>query len=149
MAERPVVGRTRHGELTLDEIASMQPGLGRLMLEVSERFWILYHAAKGENWGLAAYQLRSLRKTLKLGAQTRPGFAADLAEYDRSSLEPLARAVMARRWQAFEDAYGAATAEANRYHDRLGFGYIQWQLPSDPPPHLRLFRNDEVEKRAD
>ena len=34
--EKPIVGRTKHGELTLDQIAELQPGLGTLMREVSD-----------------------------------------------------------------------------------------------------------------
>ncbi|MCZ7626382.1 MAG: hypothetical protein M5R38_11860 [Candidatus Methylomirabilis sp.] len=54
--EEPIVGRTKHGELTLDQIAELQPGLGQLMPLMSERYWICYYAAKGGNWALAAYQ---------------------------------------------------------------------------------------------
>jgi len=33
MSEK-LVGRTKHGELTLDQLASIQPGMARLMEEV-------------------------------------------------------------------------------------------------------------------
>ena len=52
--DKPPVGRTKHGELTLDQIAELQPGLGTLMRDISDRYWIAYYAAKGGNWKLAA-----------------------------------------------------------------------------------------------
>jgi len=36
--EHLITGRTKHGELMIDQIASMQPGLGRRMPEISERY---------------------------------------------------------------------------------------------------------------
>ena len=73
--DKPVVGRTKHGELTLDQLAELQPGLGQLMPLVSERYWILYYAAKGGNWSLAHYQLRSLRSLWKKMSTTRPKYS--------------------------------------------------------------------------
>jgi len=68
------VGRTRYGELTLDQIAEVQPGLGRLMPLVSDRYWIMYYAARGGNWALARYCLDQIRALFRVGATTRPQF---------------------------------------------------------------------------
>ena len=35
--DEKLVGRTKHGELTLDQLASIQPGMARLMEEVAHR----------------------------------------------------------------------------------------------------------------
>ena len=72
VAEETIIGRTKHGELTLDQIAELQPGLGQLMPLMSERYWICYYAAKGGNWALAAYQLNGLRSLFKKANTTRP-----------------------------------------------------------------------------
>ncbi len=149
MPDDAPIGHTRHGDLTLDQIADLQPGLGRLMLEVSDRYWITWHAARGGNWGLAAYELRNMRKTLLAGGVTRPKYAPDLEAYDRETMAPLAAAIKARDWEAFQTSFDAATAEANRYHEARGFPYLVWQLPPEPPAHLRIFPNDQVEKRKD
>src|SRR5207302_1242773 len=55
MEEGPLPGArvratTKHGTLTVDEIAAMQPGMARLMDELSRRYWVLYYAAKAGNW---------------------------------------------------------------------------------------------------
>src|SRR3954464_10345519 len=39
-----------HREMTIDEIATIQPGLARIMPEVGQRTWKLYYAAKEEHW---------------------------------------------------------------------------------------------------
>lgn len=137
MSDVPV-GRTRHGELTLDQIAAIQPGLGRLMREISERWWTLYYAARGGNWDLAAYCLRGMRSLQRIGATTRPKLAGALEAFDGGQLQPLADAIAARDWERFGVRFELATAEANRVHRSLGYGYIEWRLPSRPPEHLTL-----------
>ena len=44
------IAHTKHGDLALDQIAEMMPGMARLMVEISDRYWIMYYAAKGGNW---------------------------------------------------------------------------------------------------
>ena len=44
-----IVGKTKHGEITIDELAQLQPGLGKLMDDMSTRFTYMYHSAKGGN----------------------------------------------------------------------------------------------------
>src|SRR3972149_3063752 len=50
-AERAIP--TKHGAITLEQLAEMQPGMARLMDEYAQRFWTMYYAAKGGNWALA------------------------------------------------------------------------------------------------
>lgn len=137
--ERPVIaGKTKHGELTIDQLAGLAPGLGRLMREIGERYWLLYYAARGGNWDLAHYAFRGMRKMFKTGGLTRPKMAGALASYDEKWLTPIADAIAARDWHAFSAAYTAATDEANRVHVSLGYGYIEWRLPNVAPQQLTL-----------
>lgn len=131
-------GRTRHGSLSLDQLAELQPGLADLMPQVGDRYWIAYYAAKGGNWALAAYQLRHLVQLLRRGALTRPKHAANLTGYEQASIGPLLAAAKARDFAAFERAYQEATEEANRLHRELGHPDIVWRLPERPPEHLDL-----------
>ena len=133
-----VTGRTKHGELTIDQLAGLAPGLGRLMREIGERYWLLYYAAQGGNWNLAHYAFRGMRKMFKTGGLTRPKMAAALSSYDEKWLTPLGDAIKAHDWHAFSAAYGAATDEANRVHVALGYGYIEWRLPNVAPQQLTL-----------
>lgn len=137
MPDQPT-GRTKHTSLTLDEIASMQPGLGRLMPEVAQRYHIAYYAANGGNWRLAAYQLRELAGLLRLGAVTRPMYETQLTAFDRVHLTALLEAVASHDFQTFERAFAQATEMANGYHQATGHPEIVWRLPQSPPEHLEL-----------
>jgi len=137
VSDQPV-GKTRHTELTLDEIASMQPGLGSLMPEVSQRYHIAYYAARGGNWALARYQLRELGGLLQLGAVTRPKYATQLKAFEQVHLTALLAAVDGRDFEVFEQAFTRATEVANIYHQATGHPEITWRLPRQPPDHLDL-----------
>ncbi|MDQ6711416.1 MAG: hypothetical protein M3Z11_12800 [Candidatus Dormibacteraeota bacterium] len=148
MSEQPV-GKTRHTALTLDQLAELQPGLADLMPAVGDRYWIAYYAARGGNWALARYQLRHLAMLLRRGALTRPKHAANLTEYERSSIGPLLDAVQARNLDAFEQAYQRATDIANDLHRELGHPDIVWRLPAEPPAHLDLTPQPEAEPKVE
>lgn len=129
---------TKHGDLTLDEIAEMQPGMARLMLEVSERFWILYFAAKGGNWDLARHEFSETRKTLRTAGVVRPKFTEALAAFESEQLAALEASIKAKDWSAFDAAFRAAVDTGNEKHRELGYEYIEWQVPDSPPPYLRV-----------
>ncbi|MBI4497722.1 MAG: hypothetical protein HY689_07490 [Chloroflexi bacterium] len=129
---------TKHGDLTLDQIGEIQPGMARLMLEISERYWIVYYAAQAENWELARHELSELRKTMQIAQLVRPKYQETLTQFDADYLKPLLDAVRAQDWPAFNAAYRRGVDGANEYHHTFGYGYIEWQLPDVAPPHLRL-----------
>jgi len=103
--EKPIAGHTKHGELTLDQIAELQPGLGQLMPLMSERYWICYYAAKGGNWALAAYQLNGLRSLFKKANTTRPKYKTMLDSYAKAIFDPLALQIEAKNFAEFERCY--------------------------------------------
>lgn len=136
--ERQPVGRTRHTELTLDQIAEIQPGLGRIMPEVSYRYWVLYYAASGGNWPLARYQLGEIGGLLRLASTTRPRYGVQLKAFTDGPLSLIRQAIEARDWRAFQEAYQRGADGANSYHRDTGHPEIVWTLPEEPPKHLRL-----------
>lgn len=136
--DNPIVARSKHGELTLDQIAGLQPGLATLMREISDRYWIAYHAAQGGNWALAAFQLRATRKRFADGALTRPKHKAMLEAFAAKILDPLLQQCAARDLAAFERTYRDGITLANRMHAAANHGEIVWKLPSRPPEHLEL-----------
>ena len=133
-----LVGHTRHTDLTLDQIAEMQPGLGGIMPQVSERYWILYYAAKRGNWALAAHQLSELRGLMRLGAVTRPKYRSHLEAFVNGHVAAIRKTIDARDWPAFERAYRKGIEGSNAHHRDLDHSEIEWVLPSAPPTHLRL-----------
>jgi len=134
----PPVAHTRYGDLTLDQIAELQPGMARLMVEVSDRFWILYYAAKAGNWEMARHEFGELRKALQMAGVTRPKYKEPLEGFTNEKLMPVLNAVRASDWSTFEQAFGEAAEAANEMHGEFGYAYIQWRLPGEPPPHLKL-----------
>ncbi len=132
------VAHTTHGDLTLDQLAEMQPGMARLMVEVSDRSWLLFYAAQGGNWELARHEFGELRKTMQIAALARPKYREPLEQFQADSLKPLEEAIRARDWSAFEGAYRHAIDAANEKHREFGYEYIEWRLPDSPPQHLRL-----------
>lgn len=134
----PIIARRRGGDLTLDQIGEMQRGTASLMLEISERFWIMYYAAQADNWNMARHQLSELRKTTKMVEAVSPKYIEQLAAYDRDFLRPVEEAIAARDWPRFDAAYRRGIDGINAAHEATNHGYIRWQLPDTPPPYLRL-----------
>ncbi|HUI05878.1 MAG TPA: hypothetical protein VL486_02620 [Verrucomicrobiae bacterium] len=144
MAEdTPIVGRTRHGALTLDQLAELQPGLGQLMPLVSERYWTLYYAAQAGNWALADYELRGLKSLWQKMSTTRPKYKGMLENYAQKIFEPLAQHIAAKHFAEFEKTYRAGITLANKMHGASNHAEIVWKLPPQPPPHLQLTMDNE------
>jgi hypothetical protein len=125
-------------DLTLDELALMQPGMDRLMAEVGPRVHRLYYAGRAGNWRLADYFLRSVIKQLRLCATSRPKYDADIAAYIDEECQPVREAIRARDGAAFESSYQRMVDRANHYHDVFGKPYIRWVTPPTPPDDLDL-----------
>jgi hypothetical protein len=138
MSDEQPVAHLRTGDVTLDQLGEIQPGMARFMLEVSERYWICYYAAKAGNWELARHELGELRKANNHAVITRPKYKDDMAAYDDEYLKPLMETIRAKDWAAFEEAYHKGVEGANSFHDYLGYEYIHWELPDEAPKHLRL-----------
>jgi hypothetical protein len=130
--------RTPHGELSLEEIAEALPSTGDLMAAVGESWWKSAHAARGGNWDLAAYFARRVRSLQRRLAIVRPKYREDLVAFESERIVPVLSAASARDSAAFERAFAEATAEANRLHEKWGYGYIRWVLPEAAPADLDL-----------
>ena len=125
-------------ELTLDELALMQPGMDRLMAEVGPRAHRLYYAGKAGNWRLADYFYRSMVKQLRLCATSRPKYDVDMTAYVEDDCTPVRDAIRDRDAVAFEAAFTRLVDRANHYHGVFGKPYIKWVVPAAPPADLDL-----------
>lgn len=125
-------------ELTIDELALMQPGMDRLMAEIGQRCHRLYYAAAAGNWKLAEYFYNSTIKQLKLCATSRPKYAKDMAAYIDEDCVPLREALRNRDPQAFEATYAVFIDRANHYHDVWKKPWLHWVTPKNPPEDLDL-----------
>lgn len=143
MDEAPIPGArvratTKHGALSVDQIAAMQPGMARLMDELSRRYWTLFYAAKAKNWELASYMLKESEKTLKTAAVARPKYADDIAAFVRETLGPIGKAIESSDWSAFEKAYRRGISESDRLHDKYNKSFLRFRLPDHPPEWFDL-----------
>lgn len=130
--------KTPQGEISLDQLASIQPGMAALMKEAGERYTQTYYAAKGGNWKLAAHHLNSLRGAFRTAKVTRPKYGEDLAAFDVEYLTPIFKAIHDQDWGEFESAFRKGEVGSDIYHDKRGFPHIRYLLPKDPPANLYL-----------
>ncbi|HYC26795.1 MAG TPA: hypothetical protein VEB67_02090 [Nitrososphaerales archaeon] len=128
--------KTPHGEMSLDQLAEIQPGMAALMKDVGDRYTRTFYAAKGGNWKLAAYELNMVRTAFRNAKVTRPKYAEDLAEFDKEFLHPVFEAIQSKDWKAFVEAFEKGEVGSDVYHDKRGFPHIRYVLPRDPPSNL-------------
>src|SRR2546430_16455620 len=96
--DEKIVVKTKHGELTLEQLAEVQPGLARLMKEIGDRFHVLYYAAKRGNWKLAEHEQKVTISILKTGGTLRQKNHQDITSFIQSHLHPPAESTKARTW---------------------------------------------------
>lgn len=125
-------------DLTIDELARMQPGMDRLMAEVGPRLHRCYHAALAGNWPLAAYYSKSAVKQLALSAESRPKYEPEMTAYLRDDYAPVSAAIKSQDRTAFDAAWTLMVDRANVLHAVFGKPYIGWKTPELPPDDLDL-----------
>ena len=131
--------KTKHGEVSLEEVAALLPGTGDIMVVVSRVYGNLSHAAHGGNWDLASFYFRRTRTLLRNLSLTRPKYAPQLDEFAAEHLEPIGQALLARDIDGFERLYQASVKRVNELHVVTGYPYIRWSRPEEPPdPGLDL-----------
>jgi hypothetical protein len=143
MDDAPIPGSrvratTKHGTLTVDEIAEMQPGMARLMDELSRRYWVLYFAAKAGNWELARYMEKESETILKTVSVARPKYRDDIAAFVRDRLGAIVKAIDAKDWGQFDAAYRRGIADSDMYHEKYNKRFIRFRLPDHPPEWFDL-----------
>jgi cytochrome c553 len=135
----PTTIKTKHGELSLQQLAEIQPGLGTVMQEYGRRFAIIKMAADAGDWGMAQYQLKEATEIQEVGEITRPSKADMLKSFEHSYLDPLAKAIEGKDKAAFDAAYSRAIKGCNGCHQATGHPYVRVQMPqTSPEPFLKL-----------
>lgn len=122
----------------LKTLAEIQPGLGTVMIEYSNRYTTAYYAAKGGNWDLAAYQIKEALEIQEVGETTRPARAEALKAFEKNYLEPLNEAIKTKDFKKFDKAFKDGIQGCNTCHIGQGFPYIKYQLPKAPPSPLAM-----------
>lgn len=127
------VGRTRHGELSLDALAELQPGMSEYMIAMAQRYHVMAYAVRGGNYELGRFQLRGIRKIFRQAAKTRPKYREALEQFAREYLDPIDAAMVARSREAFEHALQASVLAGDAAHQQWGYAYIRYRIPGAPP----------------
>jgi hypothetical protein len=147
MTDTPgVAGATDHthvadsgkAQLSLDELAAIQPGMARLMVEVADRMWKCYHAGKAGNRPLARYQLSEATKILKTAILVRPKYSDATQSFIAEEMAALRAVIEAEEWDRFDAVYDDVVTATNRYHEEFEKGFLVWRVPEDPPRDLDL-----------
>ena len=130
---------TKHNSnLTLQNIADIQPGLGTIMVEFGHRFYVAYYAAKAENWGLAGYQLHELIEAIEVAEITRPKYKVKLKAFEDHFIKPLQENIKSKSSKKFSKNYTSTIDACNTCHIDMGHPYIQYKLPSSAPLTLKM-----------
>jgi hypothetical protein len=88
-------------QLTLDQLAAIQPGMARLMVEVADRMWKCYHAGKAGNRPLARYQLSEATKILKTSVLVRPKYLDATQRFIAEEMAALRAVIESEDWGRF------------------------------------------------
>ena len=124
--------------LTIEDIATVQPGLARIMPEIGARTWKLYYAAKAGNWPMAKFQWKETKGLFELGGFMRPKHEESINKYLEEDWSQLEGPIKNEDFAAFEKAFEHCVDMANAYHELKDKPYLRWKLPDTPPPDLDL-----------
>ena len=127
-----------HRAMSIEDVVTIQPGLGRLMPEVGARTWKLFYAAKAGNWPMTKFQYKEIKGLFELGAFTRPKHEDALNQYMAENWKTLEEPIEKKDFAAFEAAFHKCIEAANAYHELKEKPYIVWKLPDTPPPDMDL-----------
>lgn len=133
-----LTGYSGHRHMSLDELATIQPGLARIMPEIGIRTWKMYYAAKSNNWTLANFQMKEITELMELGMFTRPKYEGDLEEFINEKMSALGKAIQAEDFGTFDAAFQEAISQANAYHEKHDKSFLRWKLPDIPPLDLDI-----------
>jgi hypothetical protein len=125
--------KTKHGELTLEQLAEHQPGMARLMKEIGERYNIAYFAAKGGNWKLASHEIKQIISLMRTAIVFRPKYSSDITNFIIDYLNPILSSTQSRNWPRFEQVFKQGIDSSNKLHEKYGYGYIRYLIPKHPP----------------
>jgi hypothetical protein len=128
---------------------NIQPGLGTVMIEYSNRFSRLWFSANAANWDMAKYQLDEMTEIQEVGETTRPGRSPMLKAFEDKYLAALDKAVLAKDKSAFTTAFNDAITGCNACHaassgaakdagyNWKSYQYVKVEVPTiDPAPYI-------------
>ncbi len=116
----------------IEAVKGALPKFAIPMREVGDRFQNMYWAAKGGNWGLAAYMSKYMNGAMNPAKVTKPAEYADWANFYSKTFEPVNKAIMAQNFKAFDKEYKEVVSSCNACHSAMGYGFIEVKLLKAP-----------------
>jgi cytochrome c553 len=120
---------------------AIQPGLGTVMIEYSQRLARLWFAANAGNWDMAKYQLDEMIEIQETGETTRPARAPMLKAFEDNYLAKLDKAIGAKDKAAFTTAFNDTVAGCNGCHKASSgttwksYQFVSIQTPKTDPAY--------------
>ena len=121
---------------------NIQPGLGTVMMEYSNRLARIWFAANADNWDMAKYQLGEMTEIQEVGETTRPNRAPLLKSFEGTYLSALEKAIDAKDKAAFTHTFNDTIAGCNACHSVVtatnwaSFQFIHIQPPKTDPAYV-------------
>ncbi len=109
----------------VDAIKGALPKFAIPMREVGDRFQNMYFAAKGGNWGLAAYMSKYMNGAMNPAMVTKPAEYESWKSFYTDTFAPVKKAILAEDFKAFEKEYNAVIDSCNGCHSGMGYGFIK------------------------
>jgi hypothetical protein len=109
----------------IDAIKAAIPKFAIPMREVGDRFQNMYFAAKGGNWGLAAYMSKYMNGAMNPAKLTKPAEYSEWENFYKNTFDPVNKAIMAQDFKAFDKEYKAVIKSCNDCHAGMGYGFIK------------------------
>lgn len=116
--------------------ASQGEDIATFMIRNAYHFATLYHAARAQQWDLAAYQGEELAENLADTERAAPTYAVLLQQFRHDALVPLRQAITNRDPQQFETAFRHVVQRCNHCHTATGHAFLT--IPQEPP-QLSIF----------
>ncbi len=130
----PTKLKTEGGTITLQQLADVQPGAGRIMPLLGQRMTIAYYASKAGKWELADYELKELGEDAEVIEKTRPDHKKDIGHFvDGSSFKQLKSDTKSKDFTAFQTSFDKTVQACNSCHKSSGVSFIQYKLPKTQP----------------
>jgi hypothetical protein len=109
----------------IDDIRGALPKFAIPMREVGDRFQNMYFAAKGGNWGLAAYMSKYMNGSMNPAKVTKPDEYKIWKSFYEDTFAPVNKAIMDQNFKTFEKEYTAVIKSCNDCHGGMGYGFIK------------------------
>jgi hypothetical protein len=116
----------------IDAIKAVLPKFAIPMREVGDRFQNMFFAAKGGNWGLAAYMRKYMNNAMNAPALTKPAEYPMWKNFNDSTFAPVNDAIVAQDFKAFSAAYDRVINSCNGCHAAMGYGFIKVMKQTAP-----------------